>query len=405
MRPKNIIPTYRLHQATGQARCVVNGKTHYLGPYESPESRREYARILTELAAGNGVVATPIPAPSGTTSTPATSVFVSELILAYRRHAAEYYVKNGRKTSEVAIVKMATDVVHELYQQSQVTEFGPLALTACQQKLIDQKLARSSVNKLVNRIRLMFKWGVAHQMVPESVHRALECVEGLRKGRSKATESRKIRPVPDQIVGKASPFMPRQVAAMVQLQSLTGCRPGEIVIIRGCDLNMSGKIWEYKPAAWKTEHHEDVAERVIYIGPKAQRVLKPWLRPNLSDYLFSPKEALAELNAERRESRKTPVYPSHQARYEREKARRGRRPDHDHYTVENYRQAIERACEKAKVPAFKPNQLRHSLATRLRRDFGLEATAAVLGHEELETSQIYAEKDAKLAKQVMGKIG
>ena len=69
MRPKNIIPTYRLHQATGQARCVVNGKTLYLGPYESPESRREYARILTELAAGNGVVSTPIQTTSSPTST------------------------------------------------------------------------------------------------------------------------------------------------------------------------------------------------------------------------------------------------------------------------------------------------------------------------------------------------
>ena len=59
MRPRNIIPTYRLHQATGQARCVVNGKTFYLGPYDTPESRREYARILTELAAGNGVVSYP----------------------------------------------------------------------------------------------------------------------------------------------------------------------------------------------------------------------------------------------------------------------------------------------------------------------------------------------------------
>ena len=199
--------------------------------------------------------------------------------------------------------------------------------------------------------------------------------------------------------------MPRQVAAMVQIQSLTGCRPGEVVIIRGCDLNTTGKIWEFKPSSFKTEHHEDAAERVVYIGPKAQKVLKPWLKSNLQEYLFNPVEALAELNAARRRTARRPSIHRTQARYEREKKRRGRRPDHDHYTVENYRQAIERACEKAEVPVFKPNQLRHSLATRLRRDFGLEATAAVLGHEELETSQIYAEKDAELAKQVMGKIG
>ena len=55
----------------------------------------------------------------------ATSVFVSELILAYDRHAEQHYQKNGKKTSEVAIVKMAVRVVNELYGHSHVTEFGP----------------------------------------------------------------------------------------------------------------------------------------------------------------------------------------------------------------------------------------------------------------------------------------
>ena len=259
------------------------------GHTKAPSRRREYARILTELAAGNGVVTTPIPAPSSLASSATTSVFVSELILAYRRHAAEYYVKDGAQDVRSRHHQDGDcDVVGEMYGHSPVGEFGPLALTACQQKFIDQKLARSSVNKLVSRIRLMFRWGVAHQLVPESVHRALECVEGLRKGRTKAAETRKIRPVPDQIVSKASPFMPRPVAAMVQIQSFTGCRPGEIVIIRGCDLNMAGKIWEFRPAKFKTEHHEDATERVIYIGPKAQRVLKPWLRSRLERVPVQP---------------------------------------------------------------------------------------------------------------------
>ena len=65
---------------------------------------------------------------------------------------------------------------------------------------------------------------------------------------------------------------------MVQIQSLTACRPGEVVILRGCDLNTAGKICAFRPSACKTELHEDAAECVVYIGPKAQKVLKPWLK-------------------------------------------------------------------------------------------------------------------------------
>ena len=195
------------------------------------------------------------------------------------------------------------------------------------------------------------------------------------------------------------------VAAMVRLQSLTGMRPGEVVIMRTRDLNTSGAIWEFRPASFKTEHHEHERGRVIYIGPQAQEVIRPWLSLDLDAYLFNPARSVADVNTERCENRKTPLYPSHAARYEREKKARGRRSDRGCYSVTSYRKAIERACNKAGVPIYRPNQLRHSLATRLRREFGLEATGAVLGHSDLATSQIYAEKDAALAKTVMSKIG
>jgi integrase len=78
---------------------------------------------------------------------------------------------------------------------------------------------------------------------------------------------------------------------------------------------------------------------------------------------------------------------------------------HGHYNVTNYRRAIQRACEKAGVPLYHPNQLSHSAGTRLRREFGLETSGAVLGHGELQTTQIYAEKDHELARRAMEKIG
>ncbi len=52
-----------------------------------------------------------------------------------------------------------------------------------------------------------------------------------------------------------------------------------------------------------------------------------------------------------------------------------------------------------------PNQLRHAAGTEVRREFGLEAAQTVLGHAKADTTEIYAERDSELARQVMAKIG
>jgi hypothetical protein len=52
----------------------------------------------------------------------------------------------------------------------------------------------------------------------------------------------------------------RRLWAMIELQGLTGIRPGEVVILRGCDLSTQEKTWEYVPAWHQTEHHERHSE-------------------------------------------------------------------------------------------------------------------------------------------------
>ena len=48
------VPTYRLHKPSGQARVIINGEHIYLGQVRLPESREKYARLIAELAIGNG---------------------------------------------------------------------------------------------------------------------------------------------------------------------------------------------------------------------------------------------------------------------------------------------------------------------------------------------------------------
>lgn len=54
---------------------------------------------------------------------------------------------------------------------------------------------------------------------------------------------------------------------------------------------------------------------------------------------------------------------------------------------------------------FGPNRLRHNAATKIRREFGLDAAQVMLGHATAQVTQVYAETDDRLAAVVAAKIG
>jgi hypothetical protein len=51
-RKRSSLPTYLLHKPTGQARCRIDGKDIYLGPYGSDSSRIKYGQLVAKLAGG-----------------------------------------------------------------------------------------------------------------------------------------------------------------------------------------------------------------------------------------------------------------------------------------------------------------------------------------------------------------
>ena len=58
---------------------------------------------------------------------------------------------------------------------------------------------------------------------------------------------------------------------MVMLQLETGMRPGELVAMRACEIDMIGTIWFYRCTTHKTIHNGH--ERIIAIGPKGRASL------------------------------------------------------------------------------------------------------------------------------------
>ncbi len=380
MPRKNQVPGYLHHKPTGQAYVCLNGQFHYLGRWGTPESRTRYDQLLSMwLANGKRL--------------PDDELTIGELILGYNDFAKEYYRKDGKPTKEARSVREAMRPLRELFTATEAREFGPMRLKAVREKMVENGLARTTINNQVGRIKRMFKWATENEMVPSIVFEGLRAVPGLRRGRTPAPEPEPVEPVPEHLVRAVLPKLAPQVVAMIWVQWWTGMRPGEVVLIRACDLDMSGKVWIYRPQRHKTEHHG--IERAIAIGPNAQEVIRPWLKLDAQAYLFSPQEAAVEM-LRRRRKRERPGKPP-----------RRRKSMHlgEHYTTESYGRAIARACRRAKVQEWSPNQLRHSCATRVRKEHGLEAARLVLGHQSAATTEIYAEIDQTKSVQIMEKLG
>jgi integrase len=405
------IPKYRLHRPTGLGVVRLNGHDVYLGLHGTPESRKKYERVIAEWLA-NGRVLPPRPPATA----PANGLAMCELMLAYLEHAKRYYMKGGTPTGECENIGDALRPVAALFEKTPVAAFGPQSLKAVRDSMIRSNLARSVINCRINRIRRMFKWGVENQLVEPAVLQALQAVSPLRKGRCDAKETAPVEPVADEHVEAILPFVPRQVAAMIQLQRLTGMRPGEVLRMRACEIDRSGDTWCYSPAAHKTEHHGKA--RVVFLGPRAQALLRPFLNRDPEAYLFDPREAVEEHRLARRRKRRTPMTPSQTARVR--KIAPGRAAG-ARYTRRSYAVAIARACERAFPPPdslsveerpawtkqhrWTPNQLRHAAATDLRRAFGIEAARVVLGHTSSVVTEIYAALDQGKAADIMAKVG
>ncbi|TWT69343.1 tyrosine-type recombinase/integrase [Crateriforma conspicua] len=402
-RPKATMPSYRLHRSTKRAVVTIDGKDFYLGKYNSPESKAEYARLMAEYA---------VTGKAPRTDDESDAITVTELLASYWRHARTYYVKNGRPTSEQAAMKFVLRTLRRLFGDQPATEFGPIALKVVRQEWIDAGHSRGTINRNVQRITRVFKWAASEELLPVSVHQALATVDGLRKGRSAARETERIAPIDLKIVEATMQELTPVVADMVRLQMLTGMRPVEVCSIRPCDVDRSGDVWEYHVDGHKTEHHE--RDRVVYIGPEAQALLAPYLLRDAQTHCFSPREADRQFRQEKRAKRQRPL------RYEYRRSRQDNRIRH-FYDTSSYRRAIHRACDRAFPPAeeltgdalkawqsdhrWSPNRIRHTTATEVRRRFGLEAAQVILGHSVADVTQIYAERDAEKAREVARAIG
>jgi integrase len=453
MSNKKTVPTYRHHKQSGQAIVTLTdgfGQRHdvLLGNYGTATSRAEYLRVIAEWESAGRTLSKPAEA---------TDLTVNELIAAFWPYAEKHYRRSdGTTTNELEDYRFTLRPLKRLYGHTPAKDFGPLALKATRQAMITGSwltpeereqytntgkpigVSRGVANQRTGRIRRMFKWAVENEPLPAMAYHGLQAVRGLQRDRCEARETDPVKPVSVAQVEAVLPFLRPTVADMVRLQLITGMRPGEVVIMRGIDIDMSGPVWLYRPKSHKTAHRGH--HRIIAIGPQAQEIVRKYFKPNVEGYLFSPRESVEAHNVEKRLKRKSKVQPSQICR----KKRRPRRQPGDRYDTRAYYIAIARACdqanplpdhlgrrqkvdgkrestkewqsrltleEKEEIRAWRrdhrwhPHQLRHTRATALRRQFGLDAARAVLGHHSPAVTEVYAELDLGQAVEIMAKIG
>ena len=341
-------PAYRRQREkdrSDRAYTVIHGKKIKLGVYGSEESRAKYA----ELIAGINVSA-PTLEPKG----PPT---VSELLAAYLTYVDEYY---GHKSADWYHARSFMKSMRKHFGTLPAYEFKARRLKQLRELWVGNGWSRGYVNDHVARLKRMYKWATSEEMVPTDVYHSLCSIDSLRAGKCKAHDNIPIGPVSDADVETTLAYLPEQVAVMVQVQRLCGCRPGELSRIRKKDIDRSGDVWVVELSKHKTTHKGK--RRLIYFGPRAQELLLPRLVCASDDLIFPMRR-------------------------------------------DSYRRAIHRACKRGGVNPWSPNQLRHTSGTAVREIMGLESAQVHLGHARCDVTQVYAESSKAKAIEVARRIG
>lgn len=325
------IPAYVHHKPTGQARVRIDGKDHYLGKYGSPESHDRYDELVAEWMGAE----------------PGTATSLTALLAAWWAECKRRYRKGKGQLGGAQNWRGLIRLLRTHHGDERADDLGPVKLRRLLEAEAEQQGWSLSYTKMqLAKVKRIYKWAVAEELASPGTYQKLAALE-IRDGR----ETEPIPPVDDDLMNQTLPHLSPKIRDMVTLQRLSGMRPGELVVMRPEQVDRTGEIWAYTPMSHKTKHKGK--HRVIYIGPKAQAILAPWLM-KAEDFVFATRRAA-------------------------------------HYTSDSYRRAITRACQRAGLPEWSPNQLRKRCATDVRAAIDVEASAALLGHaSSVVTADHYA---------------
>ena len=300
---------------------------------------------------------------------------INQLADSWLRHCADYYrkPKTRRPTGEAASCETAVRPLRLVAGTINAETMTAAKLAEARRWLLGNTAnSRKTINKKIGQTIRMFRWACDPEqaMLPEEVLGRLLALRPLAIGRTSAPETTglcaiKRGQLTDVLAALAEPpkrinprRVPRsvrlsrlQMMTMLELQAESGMRPGEL-----CSMAMeyisphpvNPDVWVYRPYEHKAEHHGKKREVALYQAD--QNLIRRWMQVSgiETGRLFS-------------------------------------------LTVTSYRQGVQRTLKRAGLPKWTPQQVRHFAGTELRRELGIDAAQAQLGHNNVRTTEIYAE--------------
>jgi integrase len=270
-------------------------------------------------------------------------------------------------------------IVRMMYSETPAADFGPIRMRTVRKAMLagakaetlppnpegkpakDRKpWSRSFTNKQIKRLRLIFRWGVSWQMVPQSVADALGSVPALAAGDTDQPERPPRRAVPEADINAVRAVVSERYRDLIDLLLLTGARPGEILDLTTGAIDRTSEVWRADLTQHKTRHMGK--SRVLFFNASAQVILTRYLHANQVARLF-------------------PI----------------RRDTFSH--------AIKAACIRAGVAPWVPHALRHTVATRLADELGTEAAQRLLGHATKAMTEHYSRAAERVAVDAVKTLG
>lgn len=284
------------------------------------------------------------------------------------------YVVDGKFTATINRMKVAMESFATMYGHEEADDMTAAKVAAWMEAFILTKRkhggkgpkTKHTANLALNYVKRAFVWGMTRKEVAQSAAGAVALIRTVRGDHLAIRRKARIKAIAWDVVEATCKKLPANVRAMVELQWWTGMRPGEVMRLRPCDIDMSGEVWVYTPAHHKNSWREK--ERHIPIGPQGRAVLEKHLPSKTDEWVF-------------------------------------RRPDGKRFDRQSYARAIANAATEAKVETWAPNRIRHSYATRVRLLHGPQAVADMLGHANLNQQAVYVEDAILRAKRIAKEVG
>ena len=344
-------------------------KRIYFGSPSDPETHKKYLKFKFRWDSGENVFDHPLP--TAETQTLSLGELFERFLLDHRG----VYKKGPTGCCAQWLKYKRVASYLSAYKDMAVEDFDVIQLRAFQKEL-DQNgdFTLETINGYISCVKCVYKWGRLEGLVSREAANDIRSLPPLKLGKCHSRPNKKRKAVPLEVVEKTLPHLPPIPRTIIELLIHTGARPAEICSMRVEEIDRSEQTWLYSPTHHKTEHKGK--PRVIALGPRARKLLTDWLKkhPYRKGYVFRP--------AQFRHRTTAPYYSSNALHT-----------------------AIRRATRKAGVMAWYPYQTRHAVAELITKKYGVIKAQKVLGHANLNTTEVYLDQNIEESVGVIEEIG